>query len=80
MCGISYLRRCLRDTSRITPIRGFVMKPDRIRAIQKAKGITARQMANLVGVPKRTMESYLQGLRNPPEWVVIGILALERSA
>jgi transcriptional regulator with XRE-family HTH domain len=56
------------------------MKPDRIRAIQKANGLTARQMADLVGVPKRTMESYLQGLRNPPEWVVIGILALERSA
>jgi transcriptional regulator with XRE-family HTH domain len=56
------------------------MKPDRIRAIRKAKGLTARQIADLVGVPKRTMESYLQGLRNPPEWVVIGILALERSA
>jgi lambda repressor-like predicted transcriptional regulator len=53
------------------------MKPDRIRAILKSKGLTCRQFSALVGVPKRTMESYLQGLRNPPEWVVISILAVE---
>jgi len=53
------------------------MKPDRIRAIQKAKGLSCRQMADLLGVKKRTLESYLQGLRNPPERVVEAILKME---
>jgi DNA-binding transcriptional regulator YiaG len=55
------------------------MKPDRIRAIQKATGLSCRRMADLVGVPTRTMESYLQGLRNPPEWVVESILLVEQG-
>ena len=55
------------------------MKPDRIRAILKAKKLSCRQMADLVGVPKRTMESYIQGLRNPPEWVVIMVLKIEEG-
>jgi transcriptional regulator with XRE-family HTH domain len=53
------------------------MKPERIKAIMKAKKLTASEFADLVGVPRRTFESYLQGRRNPPERVVVAILAVE---
>jgi DNA-binding transcriptional regulator YiaG len=55
------------------------MKPDRIRAIMREKNLSCNEIAFLAGVPKRTMESYIQGRRNVPEWVVIGILKLEET-
>lgn len=53
------------------------MKPDRIRAILRDKDLNCQGLADLCGVNRRTMESYIQGRRNPPEWVVVSILAVE---
>lgn len=53
------------------------MKPDRIRAIMRAKKLTCKMMAYLIGIPSRTMESYIQGRRNVPEDVALRIYAVE---
>lgn len=55
------------------------MKPDRIKAIMREKKLSCRQLGALCGVGARTMESYIQGRRNPPEWVVVSILAVEAA-
>jgi DNA-binding transcriptional regulator YiaG len=56
------------------------MKPDRIRAIMRERKLSCSEIAFLAGVPKRTMESYIQGRRNVPEWVAISILAIKNIA
>lgn len=64
----------IRQVARKEKRRGLEMKPERIKAIMKAANLSCNQLACLVGVPKRTMESYIQGRRNMPESIVISIL------
>lgn len=42
---------------------------NRIREARKAAGLTQREMADLFGMPKRTIENWEYHKTEPPEWV-----------
>ena len=42
-----------------------MMKPQEIKAIRKQTGLNAEKFGALVGVSKKTVESWEQGVRNP---------------
>lgn len=44
------------------------MSAKNIRDARKAAGLTQQQMSDLLGIPKRTIESWEAGVRVPPEW------------
>ena len=39
-----------------------------IKEARQAAGLTQQQMADLTGIPKRTIENWDSGKSNPPEW------------
>ena len=55
-----------------------------IPAIKKARlnaGLTQKQLAEWLKIPKRTIETWDCGYRNPPEWAELLILEkIERDA
>ena len=42
-----------------------MMKPQEIKAIRKKTGLNAEQFGALIGVGKKTVEAWEQGVRNP---------------
>ena len=42
-----------------------MMRPQEIKAIRKKTGLNAEMFGALVGVSKKTVESWEQGVRNP---------------
>ena len=42
-----------------------MMKPQEIKAIRKKTGLNAEKFGALIGVGKKTVESWEQGVRNP---------------
>ena len=41
---------------------------EKIKAARKAAGLTQKQMADEMGIPKRTIENWEAGVRSCPEW------------
>lgn len=41
-----------------------------IKALREATGLTQRAFADLLGIPKRSIENWESGVSNPPEYVV----------
>jgi DNA-binding XRE family transcriptional regulator len=41
-----------------------------IKAARKRLGMTQQQLADTLGIPKRTIENWEGGVRTPPEWVM----------
>ena len=41
-----------------------------IKTLRAATGLTQKAFAELTGIPKRTIEQWESGRRNPPEYVV----------
>ena len=44
-------------------------KQAEIKAIRAANHLTQQQMSDLTGIPRRTIEDWEAGRRNPPEWL-----------
>ena len=40
-----------------------------IKSIRSAYHLTQQQMSDLTGIPRRTIEDWESGRRNPPEWL-----------
>ncbi len=40
-----------------------------IKEMRKKYGLTQKAFSELTGIPKRTIESWEGGQRNPPEWL-----------
>lgn len=40
-----------------------------IKEIRQKYGLTQKQFSELTKIPKRTIESWEEELRNPPEWL-----------
>ena len=47
---------------------GFYFKND-IRQLRSKYGLTQRALSDITGIPKRTIEEWEAGRRNPPKWV-----------
>lgn len=41
-----------------------------IKAARKRLGMTQQQLADSLGIPKRTIENWEGGVRTPPEWAM----------
>ena len=41
---------------------------EKIKEARKAAGLTQKQMADDMGIPKRTIENWEAGVRSCPEW------------
>lgn len=41
-----------------------------IRAIRASAGLTQQQFSDLLGIPKRTIENWEGGKRQPPDYLV----------
>lgn len=41
-----------------------------IRALREAAGLTQQRFADLFGIPKRTIEDWEGGRRNPPDYLI----------
>lgn len=41
---------------------------EKIKEARKAAGLTQKQMADEMGIPKRTIENWEAGVRSCPEW------------
>lgn len=41
---------------------------EKIKETRKAAGLTQKQMADEMGIPKRTIENWEAGVRSCPEW------------
>lgn len=46
------------------------MTTNAIRELRKRYKLTQKALSELTGIPKRTIESWEGGQRNPPEWTV----------
>lgn len=44
-------------------------KENEFKAARKRLGMTQRELSELLDIPKRTIEDWEGGRRNPPEWV-----------
>ena len=55
------------------------MKPDRIKAIMRERKLSCKQLALLIGVNPRSLESYIQERRRMPEAVALRIGAVEAA-
>ena len=54
---------------------------NKIKAARKAAGLTQQKMSDILGIPKRTIENWDSGQRNPAPWAVKLIIEeLERIA
>lgn len=42
-----------------------------IKEIRKNAGLTQKQLSELTGIPKRTIENWEIGSRTPPDWVLV---------
>ncbi len=40
-----------------------------IKEMRKKYGLTQKQFSEITGIPKRTVESWEEEKRNPPEWL-----------
>lgn len=40
-----------------------------IKDARKAAGLTQQQMADMTGIPKRTIQNWEGGINEPPKWV-----------
>lgn len=43
---------------------------ERIREIRKLTGLSQGKFSEAYGIPKRTLEDWEEGRRNPPEYVI----------
>lgn len=50
------------------------MEATKIKQARLAAGLTQQAMADLLKIPKRTIENWEGGKRNPPEWAEILIV------
>jgi putative transcriptional regulator len=41
-----------------------------IKALRKSTGLTQKAFAELTGIPKRTIEQWESGRRNPPDYLI----------
>ena len=54
---------------------------NKIKAARKAAGLTQQKMSDILGIPKRTIENWDSGQRNPAPWAIKLIIEeLERIA
>lgn len=42
---------------------------NKIREARKAAGLSQRRMAEMMGIPRRTIENWESGVNTPPEYV-----------
>lgn len=41
-----------------------------IKALRESTGLTQRAFAELLGIPKRSIENWESGVSNPPEYLI----------
>ena len=46
-----------------------MVEENEIRAARKRLGLTQKELSEKLEIPKRTIEDWEGGRRNPPEWV-----------
>lgn len=44
------------------------MAENEFRSARKRLGMTQRKLSEILGIPKRTIEEWEGGRRNPPDW------------